>query len=491
MKATNITSNDEHTPLLESSSSSIITPDTIKPPAEESDIIEEDDKTFNKTQVLLLALCRMVDPIAFFCIVPFINQMIFDITNIEEEDVGFYSGMIESLFSVVAMITMVPYGRLADRFGRKPVLVWSLAGVSVTCTLFGFSKTLWQMIVLRCLAGFFSGSVVSIRTMISENSTPTTQAAAFSWFAFFGNIGIFVGTLIGGLADPAAQYKGIFAEVRFFRAFPYALPTIISGSFVLIALLIAIFFVNETRDVEKSRKRGPEPSTWEVIRSPGVPNVLIVWCLCSMLGFAFTAVAPVFWFTSVEAGGFALTPQYISYFLAVAGISQAMWMLLVFPRLQPRIGTGALLRYCAILWPFLFALNPVANMVLRAHHDTVFWVVAPIATGLGSGCAMAFTASQIAVNDIAPSPGALGTINGIALSLSSGMRSFTPALFTSIFAIGVKDQIFGGYLVWIVMIGVTLLLGLALYWLPAKINEIPMKKASEQPSDDEEATIGS
>jgi hypothetical protein len=51
-------------------------------------------RTYNKTQVIILACVRMVDPIAFFCIVPFVNQMIFDTGKVPEQDVGFYSGLI-------------------------------------------------------------------------------------------------------------------------------------------------------------------------------------------------------------------------------------------------------------------------------------------------------------------------------------------------------------------------------------------------------------
>ena len=81
--------------------------------------------------------------------------------------------------------------------------------------------------------------------MISENSTPKSQARAFSIFSFFRNIGIFVGTLIGALAKPAHQYKSVFGGVWFFERFPYALPTLVTGVVVLCCLLLSIFVVRE------------------------------------------------------------------------------------------------------------------------------------------------------------------------------------------------------------------------------------------------------
>jgi MFS family permease len=75
--------------------------------------------------------------------------------------------------------------------------VLSLLGVAIATTLFGMSQSLWQMIVARCFAGVFAGTVVTVRAMLSENSTKHTQARAFSYFAFARNLGLFLGPLIG------------------------------------------------------------------------------------------------------------------------------------------------------------------------------------------------------------------------------------------------------------------------------------------------------
>jgi hypothetical protein len=72
------------------------------------------------------------------------------------------------------------------------------------------------------------------------------------------------------------------------------------------------------------------------------------------------------------------------------------------------------------------------------------------------------------VNDISPSHSTLGTLNGIALSLHSGVRAFAPGLFASIYAKGVDDQILAGQLVWVVLIAVTLIFGASLFWLPKR-----------------------
>jgi MFS family permease len=81
--------------------------------------------------------------------------------------------------------------------------------------------------------------------MFSELSTPKTQARAFSYFAFAGNIGIFLGPLIGGLAKPAEQYPSIFGNIQFFKDFPYLLPTMVAGGIAVVALVAVTVFIKE------------------------------------------------------------------------------------------------------------------------------------------------------------------------------------------------------------------------------------------------------
>jgi hypothetical protein len=81
----------------------------------------------------------------------------------------------------------------------------------------------------------------------------------------------------------------------------------------------------------------------------------------------------------------------------------------------------------------------------------VFWVFVPVFLTIGCGVSMSFTAIQLAINDIAPSPMVLGTLNALALTHVSALRAFSPALFTSLFAVGARTQFLGGYAIWILL----------------------------------------
>lgn len=146
----------------------------------------EQHASLPRFQILLLCFARVIEPIAFFGIFPYINQMIQENGELEEADVGFYSGFIvraysypgktmethvrgavadfglrqEAMFSLTQMLLMISWGRASDRLGRKPVLVFSLSGVAFGTAVFGLSKTIWQMVLFRCFAGVFAGTVV-------------------------------------------------------------------------------------------------------------------------------------------------------------------------------------------------------------------------------------------------------------------------------------------------------------------------------------------
>lgn len=175
------------------SSSSIIDGDATMSDAREA----SEGPAMPYAQILLLCFCSISEPIAYFSIFPYINEMLARTGGVPEPDVGFWSGLIESLFSLVQMVLMIFYGRAADRLGRKPVLIFSLTGIAFATAGFGMAQTLWGMILLRCTAGVFAGSVVTVRTMISEQTTKETQGRAFAWYMFTKNLGIFIGPLLG------------------------------------------------------------------------------------------------------------------------------------------------------------------------------------------------------------------------------------------------------------------------------------------------------
>ncbi|KAK0389063.1 hypothetical protein NLU13_2639 [Sarocladium strictum] len=421
-----------------------------------------------KFQLALICYARVAEPIAFFSIFPFIAQMVQRNGHLPSSDVGFYSGLIESLFSATQMCVLVAWGRLADRMGRKPILMISLVGMTIAPVLFGLSRSLGEMILFRCLAGVFSGSSLIIRTMIAEMSTKDNQATAYGWFAFASNVGIFIGPLIGGaLADPAEQYPKFFKGIPFFENYPYALAGAVPGLIAASSAVLCSFFLIETLGKNDRKPTGngaaasaeseedaAKMSIWQLVRSPNVGTVLLAYGHVMLLAFAFTALVPVVLYTPVDLGGLGFSSREISLFMAVNGASQALWLILIYPRLHKRFGTKGVMWGCAVAYPWFFVSYIGLSSLLRDGSRpaiTWFWILGSLVAVIGPGVSMAFTATQLALNDASPSTHVLGTLNAIAMTMSSGIRSFVPGIITVVYAVGVRGQILNGHLAWVIL----------------------------------------
>lgn len=114
---------DETTPLLTN-----VEPTPIAGPVDSSHLPRENDDSFPeendqdseevplpKAQIVLLCYTAVVEPVAFFGIFPYITFMIERVGNVPKEEVGFYSGLIESLFSLTQMCVMIAWGRVCIR----------------------------------------------------------------------------------------------------------------------------------------------------------------------------------------------------------------------------------------------------------------------------------------------------------------------------------------------------------------------------------------
>lgn len=138
-------------------------------------------------------------------------------------------------------------------------------------------------------------------------------------------------------------------------------------------------------------KAEPTMSMWELFKHSGVSQVIFVYNYVMLLAFAFTAAYPVWLYEPVKLGGLGFSPSLISYSMGGGGLSQALWLLLVFPPLHKRVGSGGVLRLCAYAWPISFMVDPLCNVLLRNDLKVIFWIVFPTQVVLGCGVAMAFS----------------------------------------------------------------------------------------------------
>lgn len=162
-------------------------------------------------QLLILAACRFSEPVAMTSSFPYLFFMIRDFhLSDDEKKIGRYAGLLASSFSFAqffsgplppfpGLTAGLPWGRLSDLYGRKPIVLCGLLGTVAATLAFGFSTTFTQALIARISAGLLNGNVGVIRTMVAEMVVERGhQARAFSVMPFVWSAGSILGPVLGG-----------------------------------------------------------------------------------------------------------------------------------------------------------------------------------------------------------------------------------------------------------------------------------------------------
>ncbi|EXJ60162.1 hypothetical protein A1O7_04314 [Cladophialophora yegresii CBS 114405] len=212
------------------------------------------DDAYPYKQLTVLALCRLAEPIAFCSITAYTFVMVEDIKG--EEDASFYAGLLVSAFAMAEACTAMIWGRISDRYGRKPIVLFGLVGVALSSLIFGFAKRYWVALLARVVGGLLNGNVAVMQTMVAEMvKRPEHEPSAYAVQPFVWSLGSIAGSALGGfLAQPARFYPDVFSPEGIFGQYPYLLPNLVSVVVIVIAIIQGVIFLEETNP------RSPAPS---------------------------------------------------------------------------------------------------------------------------------------------------------------------------------------------------------------------------------------
>ncbi|KAI0171873.1 MFS general substrate transporter [Hypoxylon sp. FL1284] len=221
---------------------------------------------FPKRQMLVLAICRICEPIAFMGIFPYIYFMIEDFSITEDKSrISFYAGMVTSAFTFAEFSTGLLWGRLSDKVGRKPVLLTGLIGTAISVLIFGFAPNLTVALIARAVGGLLNGNMGVLQTTVAELVTAKEhQPRAYTIMPVVWCLGSIVGPMIGGaLARPCISYPSLFPPGTIWDKYPYLLPNLFSAFIVLVGVVNGILFLEETHAEKKTEPdRGLKLGNW-------------------------------------------------------------------------------------------------------------------------------------------------------------------------------------------------------------------------------------
>ncbi|KAK7461931.1 hypothetical protein VKT23_008362 [Stygiomarasmius scandens] len=148
-----------------------------------------------KVQILVVLLLQICEPLTSQSIYPYINQLVseLDITGGDQSKVGYFAGLIESLFFVTEALTVLQWSRASDHIGRKRVLMIGLAGSMISMLCFGLSRTFWMLVISRCLTGLLNGNIGVMKSVMGDLTDQSNRAEGFALMPVVWSIGATVG----------------------------------------------------------------------------------------------------------------------------------------------------------------------------------------------------------------------------------------------------------------------------------------------------------
>ena len=208
-------------------------------------------------------------------IVPFMPIFVEQL-GIEGDQVAFYAGLAISVSAVSAALVSPIWGILADKYGRKPMMI--RAGLAMTITMGGlaFVPNIYWLLFLRLLNGVFTGFVPNATALIASQVPKDKSGAALGTLSTGVVAGTLTGPFVGGFIAEIFGIRNVFLLV---------------GSFLFLAAILTIFFIKE--DFQPVAKEKAIP-TKEVFSSFKYPRLLVNLFLTSfVIQFSAQSIGPI------------------------------------------------------------------------------------------------------------------------------------------------------------------------------------------------------
>uniref|UniRef100_A0A0E0JGU6 Major facilitator superfamily (MFS) profile domain-containing protein n=1 Tax=Oryza punctata TaxID=4537 RepID=A0A0E0JGU6_ORYPU len=360
------------------------------------------------TELSLIWLVTVASTLPIQSLFPFLYFMIRDLHIAkQEEDIGFYAGFVGASYMFGRALSSVIWGIVADKYGRKPIIVITLISIIIFNTLFGLSSSYWMALTSRGLLGLMCGILGPIKAYATEVCRKEHSHLGLSLVSSSRGIGLIVGPAIGGyLAQPADKYPSIFSEKSIFGRFPYCLPCLCISLLAIVALL-ASFWLPETlhkhtedmvlKDSVAVEECLSGPTAEE--NSGGCLNLftnwplmsaIIVYCIFSLQDVAYAEVFSLWAVSDRKYGGLSFSSQDVGSVLAFSGLFLLIYQILVYPSVAKSVEPITLVRIVAVttITVFNILMNDAVAQDLRASANgvavtlmSIFKAIAPAIAG--------------------------------------------------------------------------------------------------------------
>ena len=180
-----------------------------------------------KAAVGFIFITLMIDVIGWGIIIPVMPELVAHLKNIPVNEASKYGALLLSIYAIVQFVCAPLIGNLSDRYGRRPVLLFSLFAFGIDYLFLAFAPTYGWLFVGRVIAGITGASITTAQAYIADISSPKDRAKNFGMVGAAFGLGFIIGPAIGG------QLGSLGVRAPFYAASILCLLNWLYGFFVL------------------------------------------------------------------------------------------------------------------------------------------------------------------------------------------------------------------------------------------------------------------
>ncbi|MEM6383262.1 MAG: TCR/Tet family MFS transporter [Pseudomonadota bacterium] len=366
-------------------------------------------KAARRKALTFILLTVGIDVVGIGIIIPVLPELIRDVdgTGISLGDAAFVGGWLMFAYAFMQFLSAPVLGGLSDRYGRRPVLLLSLAVLAFDYVIMALAPTLLWLFIGRILSGLAGASFVTAYAYIADVSPKEDRAANFGLIGMAFGVGFVIGPAIGGLLGT------IDPRLPFWAAAAFCVGGVVFGWFALPESLPP-----EKRRAFEIRRANPVGT---LKRFWGIKPVLMLIVAGAILEFAMQ-VYPAVWayYTPVQ---FGWSTADVGVSLAVFGVLIAVGEGFILRVVLKRYGEHRVIIWSTILAIACFAAYAVAPNGMWGYIILVFSAM----SGFGSSGLQGLASN-------ATSESEQGELNGAVMSATAIVAFIAPPIVTGLFA---------------------------------------------------------
>jgi DHA1 family tetracycline resistance protein-like MFS transporter len=322
-----------------------------------------------------LFLTVFLDLVGFGLIIPFLPALARDLGASD-----FVAAALMAGYSLMQFLVVPVWGRISDRVGRRPVLMWSIAASALGMIFLGLAQSLPLVFLARLWSGAATANIAVAQAYIADVTPPQERAKGMGLIGMGFGLGFMIGPFIGGE----------LARVHVF-GHQGTLPAFVSAALSIVNLAFALRYLPESLPLEKRSAHLRKIALIDLAalratgRLPGVRLILLI------------AFDSIFWFAGVQAifrlftmDAFQMNVAGTGRVLGLAGVVAVIVQGGLIGKLNRRFGEVRLLFAAVVLMSLGFVLQGLSVSLGQA-----WFIVATVVTSAGTGLHMPSVSSYI------------------------------------------------------------------------------------------------